>query len=92
MHVTHLHSDQITALNDLVTTFWSLVPKAMPGVFFSPIGYRDIDGIVLGLSLNHKFHDCHHVDLRNRPGIQVVVHEVSSRGKYKISDVRVIVG
>ena len=40
--VSHLQSDYITDLIDLVTTRWILTPEAMSGVFFSPVGQKKL--------------------------------------------------
>ena len=91
--VTHLHSDHITDLNDIVTTRWILTPEATPTVIYGPPGTQKVvDGMMAMLTPDQKYRHDHHADLRNGPGMQVVVHEVSPGDKFKIGDARVIVG
>ena len=91
--VTHLHSDHITDLNDIVTTRWILTPEATPTVIYGPVGMKKVvDGMMAMLTPDQKYRHDHHADLRNGPGMQVVVHEVSPGDEFKIGDARVIVG
>ncbi|NDC91307.1 MAG: MBL fold metallo-hydrolase [Acidimicrobiia bacterium] len=91
--VTHLHSDHITDLNDLVTTRWILSPEATPTVIYGPLGTKKVvDGMMAMLTPDQKYRHDHHADLRSGPGLQVVVHEVVPGDEFKIGDARVIVG
>ena len=91
--VTHLHSDHITDLNDIVTTRWILTPEATPTVVYGPPGTQKVvDGMMAMLTPDQKYRHDHHADLRSGPGLQVVVHEVQPGDEFKIGDARVIVG
>ncbi|MGA0766810.1 MAG: MBL fold metallo-hydrolase, partial [Ilumatobacteraceae bacterium] len=91
--VTHLHSDHITDLNDIVTTRWILTPEATPTIIYGPVGMKKVvDGMMAMLTPDQKYRHDHRADLRNGPGMQVVVHEVSPGDEFKIGDARVIVG
>ena len=91
--VTHLHSDHITDLNDIVTTRWILTPEATPTIVYGPVGMKKVvDGMMAMLTPDQKYRHDHHADLRSGPGMQVVVHEVSPGDEFKIGDARVIVG
>jgi ribonuclease Z len=91
--ITHLHSDHITDLNDIVTTRWILTPEATPTVVYGPPGTQKVvDGMMAMLTPDQKYRHDHHADLRSGPGMQVVVHEVSPGDEFKIGDARVIVG
>ena len=91
--ITHLHSDHITDLNDLVTTRWILTPEATPTVIYGPVGMKKVvDGMMAMLTPDQKYRHGHHADLRSGPGMQVVVHEVSPGDEFKIGDARVTVG
>ena len=91
--VTHLHSDHITDLNDIVTTRWILTPEATPTVIYGPPGTQKVvDGMMAMLTPDQKYRHDHHADLRSGPGLQVVVHEVAPGDEFKIGDARVIVG
>jgi ribonuclease Z len=91
--VTHLHSDHITDLNDIVTTRWILTPEATPTVIYGPVGMKKVvDGMMAMLTPDQKYRHDHHADLRNGPGMQVEVHEVSPGDEFKIGDAHVIIG
>jgi ribonuclease Z len=91
--VTHLHSDHITDLNDIVTTRWILTPEATPTIIYGPVGMKKVvDGMMAMLTPDQKYRHDHHADLRSGPGMQVVVHEVSPGDEFKIGDAHVIVG
>jgi ribonuclease Z len=91
--ITHLHSDHITDLNDLVTTRWILTPEATPTVVYGPLGTQKVvDGMMAMLTPDQKYRHDHHADLRSGPGLQVEVHEVQPGDEFKIGDARVIVG
>jgi ribonuclease Z len=91
--VTHLHSDHITDLNDIVTTRWILTPEATPTIVYGPVGMKKVvDGMMAMLTPDQKYRHDHHADLRSGPGMQVVVHEVSPGDEFKIGDARIIVG
>ena len=91
--ITHLHSDHITDLNDLVTTRWILTPEATPTVIYGPLGTQKVvDGMMAMLTPDQKYRHDHHADLRSGPGMQIIVHEVVPGDEFKIGDARVIVG
>lgn len=91
--ITHLHSDHITDLNDLVTTRWILSPQATPTIIYGPPGTQKVvDGMMAMLTLDEKYRHDHHADLRSGPGLQVVVHEVQPGDEFKIGEARVVVG
>jgi ribonuclease Z len=74
--LTHLHSDHVTDLGDVITTRWimSFGPTA-PLVVVGPVGTRDVVDRILG-SLHHDigYRLAHHDDLHEAP--QVDVREV----------------
>jgi len=91
--ITHLHSDHITDLNDLVTTRWILTPEATPTIVYGPLGTQKVvDGMMAMLTPDQKYRHDHHADLRSGPGLQVVVHEVVPGDEFMIGEARVIVG
>ena len=91
--ITHLHSDHITDLNDLVTTRWILTPEATSTIIYGPLGTQKVvDGMMAMLTPDQKYRHDHHADLRSGPGLQVVVHEVKPGDEFKIGEARVIVG
>lgn len=77
--LTHLHSDHITDLNDVITTRWVMtMPPAEPSplVIVGPAGTRSVvDHLLASLEPDIGYRIAHHEDLHEAPG--VVVHEVS---------------
>lgn len=91
--ITHLHSDHITDLNDLVTTRWILSPLATPTMIYGPVGTQKVvDAMMAMLTPDQKYRHDHHADLRSGPGMQAVVHEVAPGDEFNIGDARLIVG
>jgi ribonuclease Z len=73
--LTHLHSDHITDLNDVITTHWVMTtePTALP--IFGPPGTQGVVDAILAMLSNDLRYRCdHHADLDYPPG--VVVTEV----------------
>lgn len=80
--LTHLHSDHITDLNDVITTRWitSFAPSPLPLV--GPPGSQEVvDGILASLRPDISYRLAHHEDLSWPPPVTVtevtdgVVHE-----------------
>jgi ribonuclease Z len=76
--LTHLHSDHITDLGDVITTRWvtTLPPaEATPLVVVGPVGTRAvIDHLLASLAPDIAYRMAHHADLEAAPA--VIVHEV----------------
>jgi ribonuclease Z len=86
--LTHLHSDHITDLNDVITSRWvtSFVPS--PLTVIGPPGTRDvIDGILAMLGHDIGYRLAHHADLNWQPPVDV--HEVSEGVCFTKDDVTV---
>ena len=74
--LTHLHSDHITDLNDIVTTHWVMSLERTPLRVFGPPGTRRVvDAILEMLALDQRYRHDHHADLPYAP--EVVVTEVA---------------
>jgi len=77
--LTHLHSDHITDLGDVITTRWVMtIPPAEPSplVVVGPVGTRSlVDHVVASLEPDIGYRIAHHDDLHAAP--DVVVHEVA---------------
>jgi ribonuclease Z len=71
--LTHLHSDHICDLNDVVTTQWvmSPVPKALR-VFGPPRTREVMDGLTAMLRPDVEYRLAHHADLTWEPQIELV--------------------
>jgi ribonuclease Z len=90
--ITHLHSDHITDMNDLVTTRWVMSPVNVPLVVYGPVGTRAmVDAMLTMLALDQQYRHDHHEDLRANGPLTVDVHEVVPGDSFSIGDVRVSV-
>jgi ribonuclease Z len=70
--LTHLHSDHICDLNDVVTTQWvmSPVPKPLP-IFGPPRTNEVMDGLNAMLRPDVEYRLAHHLDLTWEPQLEV---------------------
>jgi ribonuclease Z len=77
--LTHLHSDHITDLNDVITTRWimSFDPEPAPLRIVGPVGTRDVvDHLLASLAPDVAYRLAHHDDLTAPPSVDVI--EVAS--------------
>jgi ribonuclease Z len=87
--LTHLHSDHITDLNDVITTRWVTSFAPSPLTLVGPPGSQSVvDGILASLRLDIGYRLAHHEDLTWEPGVDV--HEVTDDVVYDDAGVRVI--
>ncbi len=64
--LTHLHSDHITDLNDVITTHWIMSSGPAPLRVIGPPGTQQVvDGILAMLALDQEYRQAHHADLRH---------------------------
>lgn len=88
--LTHLHSDHICDLNDVVTTRWVSSPEATPLDVYGPPGtQRLVDDMLAMLSADVGYRLDHHDDLRAGPGMKVNVREVDPGDQFTVGDVTV---
>jgi len=70
--LTHLHSDHITDLNDVITTRWVASPVPLPLPIIGPPGTRQVvDGILAMLQPDIGYRLAHHDDLDEPPQVDV---------------------
>lgn len=70
--LTHLHSDHITDLNDVVTTQWVMTQQTTPLRVFGPPGTRQVvDAVLAMLALDQQYRLDHHDDLTEPPAVEV---------------------
>lgn len=70
--LTHLHSDHITDLNDVVTTWWVMRPERAALPVIGPHRTREVvDGILAMLEPDVAYRLAHHGDLTWRPDVSV---------------------
>ncbi len=88
--ITHLHSDHITDLNDLVTTRWIMMPVNVPLRVVGPVGTRAVvDAMLQMLGPDQSYRMGHHEDLRATGPLTVDVTEVSPNETLTIGTVTV---
>ena len=88
--LTHLHSDHITDLNDVITTRWvtSFAPNPLP--IYGPPGTAEVvAGIIASLEPDISYRLAHHDDLTWRP--DPVVTEVSDGLALESGGIRITV-
>jgi ribonuclease Z len=70
--LTHLHSDHITDLNDVVTTQWVMAPGPLPLRVVGPPGTREVVQELLAmLAPDQRYRIDHHADLTEGPLVEV---------------------
>ncbi len=87
--LTHLHSDHICDLNDLVTTRWITTPTAMasPLKIVGPVGTRRVvTGMLEMLALDEQYRLAHHEDLRTAGGMKIDVVELRAGDTHEHGD------
>ena len=89
--ITHLHSDHITDLGDVITTRWVMSPGPCPFIIYGPDGTAEVVRLTLA-SLNPDvgYRIDHHDDLHAGP--EVEVREVSSGDTFTVGSASVTVG
>ncbi len=73
--LTHLHSDHITDLNDVITSRWVTTFEPNPLRVIGPPGTSTVvDGVLASLAPDISYRIAHHDDLTWEPGVQVAEH------------------
>ena len=86
--VTHLHSDHLTDLNDVITTRWVMSPMPNPITVYGPQGTAEVvAGMMAMLAPDIRYRLAHHEDLNDPPAVTVV--EVEQGDEFMIGDVTV---
>lgn len=89
--LTHLHSDHICDLNDVVTTHWVTSPEPTALRLIGPVGTRQVvDGMLQMLRLDIGYRIAHHDDFTWEPIIEV--EEVAPGDNLQIGDFDVVTG
>ena len=80
--LTHLHSDHLTDLNDVITTRWVTSFSPLPLRLIGPPGTQSVvDGLLASLAPDVQYRLAHHDDLTWEPPVEVaevtggVVHD-----------------
>ena len=89
--VTHLHSEHISDLGDVITTRWVMSPTPRPFTIYGPVGIREVVELTLAsLSRDVRYRIDHHADLTEGPAVAVV--EVSASDVFNVGSAIVRVG
>jgi len=89
--LTHLHSDHVTDLNDVITTHWVMSPVPRPLRVVGPEGTQDlVDGTLAMLTADIGYRIDHHADLTEGPRVEV--EEVGPGDRFELDGLTVVVG
>jgi len=70
--ITHLHSDHLTDLNDVITTHWVMNPARATLRFYGPRRITEVvDATLAALEPDIGYRLAHHADLTWRPSLEV---------------------
>jgi ribonuclease Z len=87
--VTHLHSDHLTDLNDLITTRWVMTFAPSPLELVGPPRTREVvDALLVALRPDISYRLAHHADLTWEPPVDV--RELAEGEAWSNGDVRVV--
>lgn len=89
--LTHLHSDHITDLNDVVTTHWVMSAVPTPLRVYGPPGTQVVvDGILAMLAPDIGYRLAHHEDLTQGPLVEVT--ELAPGDTFTLNSMTITVG
>ncbi|MBV9484693.1 MAG: ribonuclease Z [Frankiaceae bacterium] len=89
--LTHLHSDHITDLSDVITSRWVTSFQPAPLTIVGPSGTSEVvDGLLAALAPDIRYRIAHHADLTWTPPVDV--HEVTEGVCLKTPEVTVLAG
>ncbi len=87
--ITHMHSDHISDLNDIVTTHWIMNPSPRPLRIYGPTGLRTVvDAMMAMLGPDIAYRIAHHDDLDASPDLDVV--ELTPGDRFEIDGCAVV--
>jgi len=70
--LTHLHSDHVTDVGDLITTRWITTFVPSPLSIVGPVGTKSlVDGVLDSLTADIGYRSTHHADLEGPPPVDV---------------------
>jgi len=91
--VTHLHSDHITDLNDVITSMWITTFEPTPLRIIGPPGTREVVGhIVASLGPDIGYRIAHHGDLVEGPLLEIVESDGVGMPDVSVGAVRITTG
>ena len=88
--LTHLHSDHITDLSDVITTRWVTTFTRTPLIVLGPPGTTAVvDATLAALALDISYRVGHHADITEPPAVEV--HEIAQGQAWDADGVRILV-
>jgi ribonuclease Z len=88
--ITHLHSDHITDLNDVITSMWITTFEPTPLRIIGPPGTREVVGHILAsLGPDIGYRLAHHHDLTERPLLDITETDGVGRPDVSVGAIRV---
>lgn len=86
--ITHLHSDHLTDLNDVITTHWVMSGEPRALQVFGPPGTAEVvDATLAALARDIGYRLAHHADLTWRPMVDVT--EVAPGARFEVGSAAV---
>jgi ribonuclease Z len=86
--LTHMHSDHICDLNDIITCHWVMNPAPKPLKVFGPEGARAlVDATLAMLAFDVKYRLDHHADLNEPPLVEVT--ELAPGDAFTVGECRI---
>lgn len=90
LFLTHMHSDHMCDLNDVLTSFWIMNQEPRQLAVYGPAGTRELVELTIAmLKYDVKYRQDHHVDLPEPP--QAAVTEVKPGDQLTFGDVSISV-
>jgi ribonuclease Z len=87
--LTHLHSDHICDLNDVVTTHWVMSPQPTALAIHGPVGTAEVVAAILAmLAPDVRYRLAHHDDLTGPPTVEV--HEHGDGDRFDVGEISVL--
>ncbi|MCY4493562.1 MAG: ribonuclease Z [Acidimicrobiaceae bacterium] len=88
--ITHLHSDHVCALNDVITTQWVMTTEPRPLRVWGPVGIkRFVERTLDALGPDIGYRIAHHDDLNWEPAVEVC--EVTAGDSFALGSMQVSV-
>ena len=89
--LTHLHSDHVCDLNDVITTHWVMNPDVTPLHVFGPVGTASfVTATLEALAIDVGYRLGHHADLTQGPLVEVT--ELTPATTFELGDVTIRTG
>jgi ribonuclease Z len=87
--LTHMHSDHITDLNDIITTHWVMNTAPVPLLVFGPKGAKAlVEATLAMLAFDVKYRLDHHDDLNAGPNVETT--ELEPGDSFMVGDCAVL--